>query len=115
MPRVDVPTVHEVWNSLPEHVRGHEEFQRIFNDLCVAYAMEVGTMLSYAKSAKGEASVTMGIFTGDPRGQLICEVAVNDSGKPFDANAINWHGQNTSRWLYAGAIVYQDGRISTHH
>ena len=27
----------------------------------------------------------------------------------------NWHLQNTSQWLYAGAVVYSDGRVSTHH
>ena len=27
----------------------------------------------------------------------------------------NWHLQNTSQWLYAGAVVYSDGRVSGHH
>ena len=31
------------------------------------------------------------------------------------ANTYNWHGQDTSQWLYAGAIVLQAGRVSSHH
>jgi len=30
-------------------------------------------------------------------------------------NAFNFHGQNTSQWLYAGCILYQEGEVSTHH
>jgi hypothetical protein len=39
---------------------------------------------------------------------------LNDLDKPKD-NSYNWHMQNTSQWVYAGAIVLEDGDVSTHH
>jgi hypothetical protein len=48
------------------------------------------------------------------RAQYIFEFWVNDMAKPLK-NQYNWHLQNTSRWLYAGAICVCEKRISTHH
>jgi len=45
--------------------------------------------------------------------QYIAEWAVNDYRKEYK-NVVNWHGQNTSRWLYAGCLLVQDGRVSIH-
>jgi hypothetical protein len=45
--------------------------------------------------------------------QYIAEWAVSDMSKPVE-NSYNWHGQNTSRWLYAGCLLVQDGRVSIH-
>ena len=45
--------------------------------------------------------------------QYIAEWAVSDMRKPQE-NSYNWHGQNTSRWLYAGCLLVQDGRVSIH-
>jgi len=47
-------------------------------------------------------------------GQYIMNFEVFDRAKPR-SNSYNWHGQNTSQWVYAGCILYQDGRVSTHH
>lgn len=46
--------------------------------------------------------------------QYIWEFAVNDLSRTRK-NEINFHGQNTSQWLYAGAILLCDGKVSTHH
>ena len=46
--------------------------------------------------------------------QYIWEFWVNDLAKDFREN-YNRHGQNTSRWVYAGAIVLQNGQVSSHH
>ena len=46
--------------------------------------------------------------------QYIWEFEVKDLAKPI-ADAQNWHGQNVSQWLYAGAILLQQGRVSSHH
>ena len=46
--------------------------------------------------------------------QYLWEFYVNDLAKPR-GNSINWHGQNTAQWVYAGAIVLQNGEVSTHH
>jgi len=45
--------------------------------------------------------------------QYIAEWAVSDMRKEH-TEKINWHGQNTSRWLYAGCLLVQDGRVSIH-
>jgi len=45
--------------------------------------------------------------------QYIIEWSVSDMRKPIE-NSFNWHGQNTSRWLYAGAICVSNGRVSVH-
>ncbi len=46
--------------------------------------------------------------------QYTWEFYVNDLAKPA-RNETNFHGQNTSRWVYAGAIVLQNNRVSAHH
>jgi len=49
-------------------------------------------------------------------GQLILEFTVTDLGKK-KKNEYNWHGQNTSRWVYAGCVLYDKATdsISRHH
>jgi len=48
--------------------------------------------------------------------QVILEFEVFDLEKPH-STSMNWHGQNTSQWVYAGAVVYdkESGRVSRHH
>lgn len=46
--------------------------------------------------------------------QYIWHFSVSDEAKERDPLQINWHGQNTSQWVYAGAIVLQDGEVSVH-
>lgn len=45
--------------------------------------------------------------------QNIAEWAVSDHRKQHK-EAYNWHGQNTSRWLYAGCLLVDNGRVSIH-
>ena len=45
--------------------------------------------------------------------QYIAEWAVSNRKKEHK-ESINWHGQNTSQWLYAGCLLVQDGRVSIH-
>jgi len=46
--------------------------------------------------------------------QFIFEFFVNDTSRPI-RDELNWHGQNTSQWIYAGCIKVEDGMVSTHH
>ena len=46
--------------------------------------------------------------------QFIAEFEVKDLAIS-ETNAYNWHGQNTSQWVYAGCICVQDGVVSAHH
>jgi hypothetical protein len=45
--------------------------------------------------------------------QYIAEWAVSNRKKEYKEK-INWHGQNTSQWLYAGCLLVQNGRVSIH-
>jgi len=75
-------------------------------------AVELATMIGYDKEAqKPEIMLSEGRKEGS---QYIWEFYVNDLAKPV-RDACNFHGQNTSQWLYAGAIVLQNGRVSSHH
>lgn len=47
--------------------------------------------------------------------QYIWEFFVNDLAKPHRPVEMNWHGQNTSQWLYAGGILLDHGKVSMHH
>jgi len=45
--------------------------------------------------------------------QYIAEWAVSDRRKKHK-ESVNWHGQNTSQWLYAGCLLVDNGRVSIH-
>jgi hypothetical protein len=45
--------------------------------------------------------------------QYIAEWAVSNLLKEHKEK-YNFHGQNTSQWLYAGCLLVQDGRVSIH-
>jgi hypothetical protein len=46
--------------------------------------------------------------------QYIWEFYVNDLAKQR-GDRFNFHGQNVSQWVYAGAIVLQNRGVSRHH
>lgn len=46
--------------------------------------------------------------------QWIANFSLDDTSKPVDVSKINWHGQFTSQWLWAGCILFQDGEFSIH-
>uniref|UniRef100_A0A6M3LDM7 Uncharacterized protein n=1 Tax=viral metagenome TaxID=1070528 RepID=A0A6M3LDM7_9ZZZZ len=50
----------------------------------------------------------------DPKLQRIANFEVRDENKELDMNRINWHGQFTSQWVWAGCILVQDNHISIH-
>ena len=82
-------------------------------ELFAAFAIELLECLREATRAQEP-----NIFFNPAReggSQLIWEFGVNDLVKPR-TDQINWHGQNTSQWLYAGGIVLDaDGRVSRNH
>jgi len=106
--------------TLPEHIPGilnlvpeqdqpkGEEEAKFWR--CVAY--ELAYMLKEAGTVDN-AEVALNDFrkAGD---QYIWEFYVNNLSLP-KTDAINWHGQCTSQWLYAGCILLQNGKVSTHH
>ena len=73
---------------------------------------ELGEMLRSAARIEN-AQVVLNDFR-QAGSQYIWEFYVNNLAMP-SGNDINWHGQNTSQWDYAGCILLQDGRVSLHH
>ena len=47
--------------------------------------------------------------------QWISEFQLFNRAKPNNPEDINFHGQNTSQWNYAGCILVDGNRVSTHH
>ena len=96
-------------NKVPEQdqPKGEEEakFWR-------AVAYELAQLLKEAASVE-EASIEFADFRKAGE-QYIWEFAANNLSLPV-GNSMNWHGQNTSRWLYAGCILLHNGKVSTHH
>ena len=81
-------------------------------DFWFAVAAEFRELIDYASRAQ-QPQIVFG--EGSKAGlQRIWEFYVNDLAQPVK-DSINWHGQNTSQWLYAGAIVLQNRQISRHH
>ncbi len=77
-----------------------------------AVAGEFCTLIDYAsKAQQPEIVFWEGMKTGEQR---IWEFYANDLAQPLE-HKYNWHGQNVSQWLYAGAIVLQNRKVSKHH
>ncbi len=98
-----------ILNNIPEQSqpKGDEE-ARFWQS--VAYELE--HLLREAANAKDPEVVFNDVRVAGE--QYIWEFYVNDLAIPRTL-ALNWHGQNTSQWLYAGCILLQGGRVSTHH
>ncbi|KXH69778.1 MAG: hypothetical protein AM326_01520 [Candidatus Thorarchaeota archaeon SMTZ-45] len=97
---VDVP--EELVDQVNEHLR-------------VAYEEEVKLMCRYALKAKLPEIILHPFRTAGS--QHIAEFEVKDRAKPDDPSRMNFHMQNTSQWVYAGCILYdeRDSRVSRHH
>jgi hypothetical protein len=111
---ITIPTFKQLLSSIPkEHLPSTEEDRMaIQGDIYKAYMSELQMMLGMASNCTNP-QVVMGPFF--KRGlQFIAEFYVNDMNKPLEEK-YNFHLQNTSRWVYAGCILYQDGQVSRHH
>jgi len=78
------------------------------------YQSEIVTMLSYTHG-NNNVQINFSPFrnTGS---QYVATFSVLDKDLP-EKESYNWHAQNTSQWLYAGALVYdpKTNEISSHH
>ena len=107
--KAQIPRLWSLLEGVPEEdlPKGEEEL-----NFWKTLAGELSQMMQYASGAEQPQ-----IVLSDRRqagAQHIWEFWVNDLARP-KANLINWHGQNTSQWNYAGCILLQNGRVSTHH
>ena len=104
-----VPTYQELIASLPYAARSlpsvRENLRRLYVD-------EVAACIRYARAAK-EPSVWMGLFHQSGH-QHIAEFTVSDLAAPL-REQYNLHLRNTSRWQYAGCVLVEGDRVSSHH
>ena len=110
---VKVPALHEFLQSLTDNIGPLDEETR--GDLIAQYAYEMSNLFNYAKGAM-EPLITFDCFAKQGK-QWIAGFAVKDLNKKDDPNKVNWHLQNTSQWVYAGCVLFDeiDGRVSSHH
>jgi hypothetical protein len=105
--QLNIPQTHTILEPVPV-----EEYEKCEKEFWHTLAHELIQLLKAA--AQGEqAQVVVEPFK-HIGSQYLLEFYVNDLARPR-TNSMNFHGQNTSQWLYAGAIVIQDGRVSAHH
>ena len=107
--KASIPKMYNLFESVPdEDMPQDEELTKFWH----ALAWELSQMISYAQHAQEPEIVLNPVRIAGT--QYIWEFYVNDLAKPR-ASEYNWHGQNTSQWQYAGCVLLQDGRVSTHH
>ena len=114
---VRMASLRDLYDGVIAHTDlGMDQKGELWNTLSQTYGNEVSTMLSYI--GEDEQRPLMLLLTPFYKTgiQLIANLSVSDLSLP-ESNSYNFHGQNTSRWLYAGCILYDlnDGGISTHH
>ncbi len=98
-----------ILDKVPESARPKDLEEIKFWDL-VFYELE--QMVKFAAGAAEPQIVLENLRTAGE--QYIWEFFVNDLAKP-KREEYNWHLQNTSQWRYAGCILLEGGRVSTHH
>lgn len=105
--KCEVPEIRKMLEGIPA-----EELPENEASFWQAVAMELYELLKAgARAAQPEIVMWDRLKTGE---QYLWEFYVNDLGIKAP-DAYNWHGQNVSKWLYAGAIALQGKRVSRHH
>ncbi len=105
--KVEIAIVHNLLGGIPPEDMPEDE-----GLFWKAVAMELASLLHLSQRAEDPQIVFRDCRkSGD---QYLWEFFVNDLNVQ-KRDAINWHGQNTSQWCYAGAITLQAGRVSMHH
>lgn len=102
-----VPRPMNMLDKVPEEhqPKNREEFWKLV-------AEELQNMIMSANSASNPSIKMNDMRKAD--NQYIWEFYVNDLDRPRE-NSYNWYFQNTSQWVYAGAIVLEEGEVSAHH
>lgn len=119
--RLSVPSFPDLLGSLPAAYRTGKVQEQLKRSYDIEYKRIAEYVNGLAEQGK-EFSAVMYLFSKGGGSQWVAEFAVNDLSIPR-TNAVNWHCQNTSQWVYAGCILFDERRfkddeeyiISTHH
>jgi hypothetical protein len=104
---IEIAPYYELLKGIPKEDYP-EDMERFY--CCLAY--EYYNLLAYAKECVNPQIVFNQYRKAGT--QYIWEFFVNDLSVPR-ANEYNFHGQNTSQWKYAGCILLDHNKVSTHH
>jgi hypothetical protein len=107
----DVISLEDLIKSIPF---GFEKDPKVIEEVTECYATEMYVINGYVKQIKENKGKPFVFFPSFNRNGLT-QFEVKNLGEPIK-DMYNWHGQNTSQWVYAGAIyVDKNGHVSTHH
>jgi len=107
---VTLPLLQPLFEGLPNE----QQTQEVYTRLKDVYQQEVSLLLAYALSPQCQDPEIVMYSWRQAGSQWIAEFFVADRSRTWKGE-YNFHGQNTSQWLYAGAIVVENGQVSTHH
>jgi len=107
---ISAPLCTDLYSALPEELQTRE----VAAALDAAYQFELKMLLTFALSPSCVEPLVAMYPWRQAGAQWIAEFHVSDMSRK-SAPDYNWHGQNTSQWCYAGAIVIEDGRVTQHH
>lgn len=103
-----VVSFKELMDSLPE-----DQADLVKDKALGKYLWEISRLQQYSSLCKGRPVAYFYPFQ-ECGSQFIANFGVNDIDLPVEGK-INWHGRDTSQWVYAGGMLVQDGRVSLHH
>jgi len=103
---MQVPTARELYDSLPIEFHNAECWQGLVNVWSRVITMFIPDIM---RESTVRPQLYMSLFQDMGGYQLICDWACSDLNKPR-GNAYNFHLQNTSQWVYAGAIIFDKVR-----
>ena len=119
---VNIPSLQELYDSLPNECKdiriklysNDDQIVSVFEAVKFYYNRILASMINECKDAI-KPVVYMGLFSQDDHHQKICNWSASDNNRPVE-NSYNFHGQNTSRWLYAGCLLYdvENNTFSIH-
>ena len=116
-----IPSFADLLASLPAEFRSNkvrEQLKRAYD----VETLRINECVDSLKNREKEFSAALYLFRKGGGSQWVAEFAVNNLSIPR-TNSYNWHFQNTSQWVYAGCILFDersfkedsDYIISTHH
>ena len=104
-----VITFEQLWESLAEDKQTPEVKEQVKQ----AYERELQIMEQTAKHYK---KTEMNFFGFDNTGvQSLAHFNVKNLELENNPNAVNFHLQNVSQWVYAGGLLVENGKVSCHH
>lgn len=121
--QIDIVSQRDLWNALPPEIQEKVEKREQANyregrsgaTFRSYYQWEVTSLIEYGMKCEQPQMVFSTWRTAGH--QWIAEFWVNELARPDKPEQVNWHGQNTSRWSYAGCLLVEaeTGDVSTHH